>query len=151
MCLNQTYCKVRLGKYLSHNFRIQNGLKQGDDLSPLHVNFALEYAIRKVQENQVGMKLYVTYQLFCADNVNLLGDNIKNAIKKNIQTLIDASKEVGLEVNRERTKHMLLSRRQNSGQNHNIKIGKRCFENVAQFRCLGTTIQIKEVCGNVVG
>jgi hypothetical protein len=52
MCLNETYSKVRIGKYLSDNFPIQNGLKQGDALSPLLFNFALEYAIRKVQKSR---------------------------------------------------------------------------------------------------
>jgi hypothetical protein len=50
------------------------------------------------------------------------------------------SKEIGLEVNTERTKYMLLSHHQNAGQNYDIKIGNRCFENVEQFRYLGTTI-----------
>jgi hypothetical protein len=54
--------------------------------------------------------------------------------------LIDAGKEVGLEVNTEKTKYMLLSRQQNGGQNQDIKIGNRCFGNVEQFRYLGTTI-----------
>jgi hypothetical protein len=48
MCLNETYSKVRIGKYLSECFPIPNGLKQGDALSPLLFNFPLEYAIRKV-------------------------------------------------------------------------------------------------------
>jgi hypothetical protein len=109
---------VRIGKHLSDNFPIQNGLKQGDALSPLFFNFALHYAIRNIQENQVAVKLNGKHQ----------------------KLLIDASKDVGLEVNTEKIKCMLLSRHQNAGQNHDIKLGNRYFEIVAQFRYLGMTI-----------
>jgi hypothetical protein len=87
-------------------------------LSPLLFNIALEYDCRKVQENKVGLKLNGTQLLVYGDDVNLLGDNI-DAVKKNMETLIDASKEVGLEVNTEKTKYMLLSCHQNAGKNYN--------------------------------
>jgi hypothetical protein len=93
-----------------------------------------------VQENQVGLKLNGTYQLLAyADDVNLLGDNI-DTIEKNTDTVIDANKEVGLEINAEETKYMLLSRHQNAGQNRDIEIANRSFENVSQLRYLGTTV-----------
>jgi hypothetical protein len=134
MCLNKTYSKVRISKYLSGMFPIQNGLKHGHALLPLFFYFALEYTIRKVQENQVGLKLNGTYQLMVyADDVNLLANN-RDTIKKNTETLIDANKEVSIEVSAEKTNYMLLSPDQNAGQNHDKMIINRSFENVAQFK-----------------
>jgi hypothetical protein len=94
MCSNDTYKNVHMVKYLSDPFPIQNGLKQ-EALWPLLFNFALEYAIRKAQENQVGLKSNGTHWLLVyVDDVNILGDNIHTIKKNNTQTFIYASKEL---------------------------------------------------------
>jgi histidinol-phosphate/aromatic aminotransferase/cobyric acid decarboxylase-like protein len=100
----------------------------------------LEYAISRVQENQEELKVNGTHQLLAyADDDNILGENI-DTIQKDREALLDAGKEVGLEVNPQKTKYMLVSRCQKAGQRQSIKIGNRSFESVAKFKYLGTTI-----------
>jgi hypothetical protein len=117
MCLNETYSKAYIGKHLSDSVPIQNGLKHGDALSSLLLNFALEYAIRKVQENQVGLKLNGTHQLLTYTNdVNLLQDTYKKlsiccCFITRMQVKIGTKKTVN-----------------------------RSFINVSQFKYLGTTV-----------
>jgi hypothetical protein len=71
-----------------------------------------------------------------AGDMNLLEYNI-DTIRKSTETLTDASKEVGLEINVEKTKHKLLTCHQNACQNHDIKILNISYKNVSQFKYLG--------------
>ena len=109
MCLAETYNRVRVGMCLSDMFSIRNGLKQGDDLSPLLFNSALDCAIRRVQVDHDGLKLNGTYQLLVyADDVNILGGSV-HTINKNAEALVVASKEIGLEINADETKYLVMS------------------------------------------
>jgi len=90
-------------------FPIRNGLKQGDALLSLLFNFALDYAIRRVQVKQDGLKLNGTHQLLAyTDDINMLGGSV-HTVKENTEALVVAIKETGLEVNVDKSKYMVMS------------------------------------------
>jgi len=114
MNLTEKYSRVRVGKNVSDKFPIRNGLKKGDVLSPMLFNFALEYASRRVQVNQDGLKLNGRDQLLAyADDVNILGGSILTP-KENAEILVAATREIGLDVSADKTKYVVMSRDQNA-------------------------------------
>ena len=75
-------------------------MKQGDALSPLLYNFALEYAARKVQETNLDLNMNGTHQILAyTDGVNLIGDDIRT-VERNTEVLVNACKDIGLAVKR---------------------------------------------------
>jgi len=140
MSLTETYSRVRVGANVSDKFPIRNGLKQGDALSPLLFNFALEYAIRRVQVNQDDLKLNGTHQLLAyADDVNKLGGSIPT-LKENAEALVETTREIGLEVSADKTKYMVMSGDQNAGRNHSVRTDNSTFERMEEFKYLVTTL-----------
>ena len=109
---------------MSDRFPVRKGLKQGDALSPLLFNFALEYAIRRVQKNQDGLKLNI------------------QTLKENAEALVTATREIGLKISADKTKYMVMSLDQNAGRNHSVRINNSTFERVEEFKYLGTTLYI---------
>ena len=122
--MSETYSRVGVGKNVSGRFPIRNGLKEGDALTPMLFNFALEYAIRRVQLYGDGLKLNGTHQLLAyADDINILGGSIHTLKEnENAEALVAATREIGLEVSVDKTKYMVMSRDQNARQNHSVKI-----------------------------
>ena len=101
-------------------------------------NFALEYAI--IQD---GLKLNGTHQLLAyADDVNILGGSI-HMVEENAEALVVATKEIGLEVNADKIKYMIMSQDQNTGRSHSMKNDNSSIERVEEFKYLGTTLTNK--------
>jgi len=96
-------------------------------------NFVFEYANGRVQVNQDGLKLNGTQQLVVyADNINILGVSI-HIVKKHREALVVDGKEIGLEVNADKTKYMVMSRDQNVGRSYSMKMDNSFFERVEEF------------------
>ena len=91
--------------------------------------------------NQDGLKLNGTHQLLdYADDVNILGGSI-HTVKEKAEALVVATKEIGLEVNADKTRYMVMSREQTAGLSHTTKVDNSYNERVEEFKYLGTTLK----------
>ena len=134
MSLTETYSRVRLGKIATDSFPIRNGLHK-----EMLFNFPLEYTIRRDQVNQDGLKLNGTHHLLAYDDdVNILGGTMPT-LKENAETLVAATRETGAEVSADKTKYMVISRDQNAGRIHSVRIDNSTFERIEYLKYLGTT------------
>jgi len=126
----------------SVNVKVQN-IFHGQSSITYSTNGAIEYAIRRVQVNQDGLKLSGTHQLLVyADDVNILVGSV-HTITKNAEGLVVAGKENGLEVNADKTKYIVIYRDLNAGRSHSMKTDINSFERVEEFKYLGMTLTNK--------
>ena len=112
---------------------LKNGLKQVDILSIFPFNFAIEYAIRRVQTNQDGLKLNGTHQLLVEADDVIMGGRV-HTIKKKTESLVGDSMEIGLEANAFKTKYMVMSRDQSAERSHSKKTDNSSFERTEEFK-----------------
>ena len=110
----------------------------------------LQYAIRRVQVNQDGLKLNGTHQLLAYDNdVNVLGGTI-HTLKENAEALVAATREIGMEVSADKTKYMVMSRDQNAGRIHSVSIDNCTFERVEDLKYLGKNLTNQNSISKVI-
>jgi len=124
----------------SEVFECKTGLRQGDALSPILFNLALEQVIRDIQEKREMKLAGMNTLLANTDDLVILGASI-NEIKSSEEKLFKASQNMGLTVNKEKTKYMVMSRQVTP--KNNLKVYGYSFEQVKEFKYLGVNINEK--------
>jgi hypothetical protein len=109
MCVNETNNRVRVGRHLSDTFPVKNGLKQGEDLSPLLSSSTLVDVIRRTKREWLKLNDTLEFPVYeYAVDINISGGGI-NTIRKIKEALLVASKELCLDISAEKTKHCIRS------------------------------------------
>jgi hypothetical protein len=134
MCMENTQYQMRVDNTLSNALEVNNGLKQGDALSPMLFNLVLEKTIRKIQKETTGItigerKIQV---LGFTDDLNILGNSL-NDTKRAAQVLEQAASKVGLKINKEKTKIMKLLENEENEENTDDDDEAIGFEKVNKF------------------
>jgi len=122
---------------MSEEFRVENGLRQGDALSPMLFNIALEYVVRAVIESNIGVKIQENTEVMImayVDDIMIVAESEAN-LKTTTADLIEKSKDMGLVINESKTKYMILSRKIHNQTE--LAVGQMRFERVETFKYLG--------------
>jgi hypothetical protein len=127
-CVQNSKCMVKFNGQLSKAFMINTGLKQGDALSPILFNNALEEVVRNALNTGIGVKLQKskTIKLIAYANDIVLLSEYESDLQSMAESLMDESKQMGLTVNEEKTKYMILSRKNN--RHNNLIVRNMKFE-----------------------
>jgi len=144
---SNTFCKVRWQGELSPLFEVKSGLNQGDALSPILFNFALEQVVRDVGEDRVMELNKNMTMLAYADDVVILG-NSRQEVGHTVKKLIASSRKTCLIINEAKTKYMLMTRHMPA--KNNLIVGPYTFEQVDDFKYLGVNINYKNDMHNEV-
>ncbi|KAL4141760.1 hypothetical protein QTP88_004336 [Uroleucon formosanum] len=136
LCNNKTECKVKFLGELSSTFEVKSGLRQGDALSPTLFNLGLEKVIREINHSHLVEVVDKEIILAYADDIVILG-NTRQDITQTMSNLVTASKRMGLCINEEKTKFMVLSRRREDQPN--LQVDNFTFESVESFKYLGSS------------
>lgn len=138
MCISESKGKVKIGKEYTDTFDINTGVRQGDGLSPLLFNLALEEALKKTRNSEGGARLTEKINLLAfADDVAIIAENKNNLIELT-EVLINEAKKVGLQINENKTNYMKISR-QNDDDDH-LEVLNYKFQKTNIFKYLGVTI-----------
>ncbi len=136
-CYKDTNCQVRFGGQLSESFNVENGLRQGDPLAPTLFNLALEKVRRELGRMRAMEMMGTDTLLAFADDVVIVGETADQVIHDTARFMVEARK-VGLIVNDEKTKYMVISRRQH--WSNTIAVDNHTFQRVDSFKYLGSII-----------
>jgi hypothetical protein len=140
LCNDKTECKMRFLGELSSDFEVNSGLRQGDALSPTLFNLGLEKVIRELNHSHQVKVANKEIILAYADDIVILG-NSRQEVTQTMSNLMAASKRTGLCVNEEKTKFMVLSKREEDQPN--LQVDNLTFEKVESFKYLCVNLNSK--------
>jgi len=134
---------VRIEGTLSSFFGNKTGLKQGDPLSPILFNLALQKVIQSIKMVPIGIKIGKEQLniLACADDIALIGKN-EIEIRKLFVEIENITRKFGLQINQEKTKYMTVERKNSLKKNKigHLKIKNYKFERVENYKYLGVIV-----------